>query len=225
RRQLARRPGAAPRVSGARRAAGPRLRGPRRRPHARRAGLRPSHQHAQRRQRRDPRDPRRDPPHGARARLMRRHLELTHRGHLCLALLHLTAGAAWLTGDDNARLAASMLAAPLVLDVLHKLVRAPRIALSVALRRVHARSSFLESVEVRNVSATQPVRDLTLGEPRTQLYESGGAFIPWLEPGASVTVRIAARSARRGCFTSRTFVAETWHPFGLLRWRATFDLR
>ena len=35
----------------------------------------------------------------------KRKLELTHIGRWCLILINLTASAAWLTGDDSARLA------------------------------------------------------------------------------------------------------------------------
>ena len=47
-------------------------------------------------------------------------LELTARGKVVLWLAGLAAGAAWLGGDENARLAAAMLAAPLVVDFVAK---------------------------------------------------------------------------------------------------------
>ena len=64
-------------------------------------------------------------------RPVRRSLELTPRGRIALILLHLTAGAALLTGDDNARLAAAMIASPLLIDLLAKLARVPRLHFEV----------------------------------------------------------------------------------------------
>ena len=47
-------------------------------------------------------------------------LEVTARGKIVLWLAALAGGAAWLGDDENARLAAAMLAAPLVVDFVAK---------------------------------------------------------------------------------------------------------
>lgn len=146
-------------------------------------------------------------------------LELTPRGRLCLVLLHLTAGAAWLTGDDNARLAASLLAAPVAVDWIVKRLRTPRLALRIAPRRTHARAPFLETLELENL-ASRAAHSLVVHEPRTHTL-AGSSFVATLGPRERMTVRLAARSRRRGIVTERTFVVDTTHPLGMFRWRTT----
>ncbi len=152
---------------------------------------------------------------------VRRRFGLTPRGRVLLLLLHLAAGAAWLSGDDHARLAAAMLAAPLVVDSVAKFVTAPNLSIGVRPRRTQARSAFLENVEIGNRSRNVAVRDLRIGEPRTQVFDAGGAELPFLPPGASIRARLAARSPRRGRSLVRTFRATTDWPLGLFRWTLT----
>jgi uncharacterized protein (DUF58 family) len=147
-------------------------------------------------------------------------LEVTPRGRLALLLLHLAAGAAWLSGDDNARLAAAMIAAPILVDLGAKLLGRPRLRIQLGPRRTIARTAFLETVTVHNEGPG--ARELLLREPRTQVLDAGGAHLPWLEPGGARTLRIAARSPRRGRAASRQFSASTAWPLGMFRW--TIDL-
>lgn len=147
---------------------------------------------------------------------MKARLEILPRGRLALVLLHLAAGAAWLSGDDNARLAASMLAAPILVDLVAKLLTRPRLELRLRARRTIARSAFLETVHVHNGGGT--AREVKLREPRTFVLDAGGAHLPAIAPGQEATLRIAARSPRRGRTTTRGFVVTTAWPLGLFRW-------
>ena len=83
--------------------------------------------------------------------------------------------------------------------------------------RTEAGMPFLEAIEVRGGKRT--LHDLALFEPRTATF-SGGAVLETLQPRSTVTVRLAARSRRRGYAPSRTFVLETRYPFGFLSSRA-----
>ena len=90
-------------------------------------------------------------------------LEVSIRGRLALLLLHLAAGAAWLSGDDEARIAAAMLAAPLLVDLVVTLLGRPKVEIALAPRRAVARRSFVETLRVSNRSTTA-LRDLRIRE-------------------------------------------------------------
>ncbi len=154
---------------------------------------------------------------------MQTKIELTARGRICLLLLNLTAAAAWLTGDDSARLAASMLAAPFFVDLLHKHLRRPVLEFHLAARRTQAGSLFLESIRIHN-PGTRAARHLRITEPRTHTI-SGGAYVDDLPAGSTVTLKVAARIRRRGKYQSRTLNIDTCHPLGLFRWRADLTVR
>lgn len=156
-----------------------------------------------------------DPPTGRN----RARFEITPRGKLVLMLFHLAAGAAWLSGDANVRLAASLLAAPILLDLGWKLWAKPRFEVRVGPRRGIARAAFREHITLRNTSARAALRELRLREPRTLVGATGGAHLPWLPPGATVRIELAARHPRRGVATSRTLLAETDWPLALFRWQ------
>ena len=146
-------------------------------------------------------------------------LQITPRGQITVTLLHLAAGAAWLSGDPNVRLAASLLAAPVVLDIVWKLVARPRLAIAMRARRGISRRPFHESLELRNLSPRAALREFHLREPRTAPPEVGGAHVPWLPSGNATTVHYTARHPRRGLQTARSFEGETSWPLGLFRWR------
>ncbi len=150
-------------------------------------------------------------------RPIRRSLELTPRGRIALILLHLTAGAALLTGDDNARLAAAMIASPLLIDLLVKLVRVPRLHFEVPERRTHARASFLESVQIANAGHAT-LRDLTLREPKLTVHTAGPGHVPHLPAGRGLACRMVLRSKSRGIAMQRSLRVETGWPLGFLRW-------
>ena len=61
--------------------------------------------------------------------------ELTSRGKVVLCLAGLAAGAAWIGGDENARLAAAMLAAPILIDFVAKQRRLHFTGVRLAARR------------------------------------------------------------------------------------------
>ncbi len=149
---------------------------------------------------------------------MQTKIELTARGRICLLLLNLTAAAAWLTGDDSARLAASMLAAPFFVDYLHKRLRRPELDIHIAPRRSQAGALFLETIRIHNQGA-QSTRRLRVTEPRTHTV-SGGGYVDNLPAGGTVTLKLAARIRRRGRYKTRTLHFDTSHPLGLFRWRA-----
>jgi uncharacterized protein (DUF58 family) len=150
-------------------------------------------------------------------------IELTARGRLCLILLHLTAGAAWLTGDDNARLAASVLAAPFLVDLLFKALRAPRLGLTLAPRRTEAGATFVESFELANQTTVRAAAALRVSEPRTAT-PAGAAFVATLAPGATILARLASRSRRRGRIEERSFTVDSHWPLGMFRWHATLTV-
>jgi uncharacterized protein (DUF58 family) len=129
----------------------------------------------------------------------------------------LTASAAWLTGDPNARLAASMLIAPFVVDLAWKLARRPRLWVSVAPRRTRAGLPFVERVRVGTLAPDRTVLGLELVENRTRT-RAGGARLEALPAGTSADFELTARAPRRGIQTERVFDAATAHPFGMLRW-------
>ncbi len=148
----------------------------------------------------------------------RTRLQFTPRGQLAVMLLHLAIGAAWLSGDASVRLAASLLAAPVLIDLGWKLWTRPRLELTVGARRGIARAAFRETVELRNRSPRAALRELRLREPRTQVADAGGAHVPWLPAQDSLRLRIAARHPRRGLAMEREFVGETDWPLALFRW-------
>ena len=71
-------------------------------------------------------------------------VELTLRGRVVAWLATLAAGAAWIGGDGNARLAAAMLAAPLLVDFVAKQRRLQHTEIRLAPRRTAAGSPFSE---------------------------------------------------------------------------------
>lgn len=149
----------------------------------------------------------------------RTRFSITPRGQLAVALFHLAAGVAWLSGDASVRLAASLLAAPVLLDFGWKLWAKPRIAIALGPRRGIARSAFRESLALRNDSPRAALRELRLREPRTHVPDAGGAHLPWLPPAGAVRVELTARHPRRGLAVVREFVAETEWPLAFFRWQ------
>ena len=75
-------------------------------------------------------------------------LEWTARGRTVAWLAALAGGAAWLGGDENARLAAAMLAAPVVVDFVAKQRRLHYTAVRVAPRTTTAGAVYTEVVTV-----------------------------------------------------------------------------
>ncbi len=155
----------------------------------------------------------------------RTRLELMPRGRVVLVLLHLALAAAWLGDDDHARIAASLLATPLLVDLWTKLRHRPDPSLRIGARRTIARAPYLEPVAVQ--TGRSALHALRFREPQTHVRDAGGMHIPFLPAGTRHELRSAARSPRRGVVHERNFTGETVWPLGMFRWRieVTVDAR
>jgi len=145
-------------------------------------------------------------------------IELTLRGRVLAWLAALAGGAAWLGGDAHARLAAAMLATPLVVDLVAKQRRLHETGLSVAARRTAVGAAFLESVVVTHRGRV-PLRECTLLEPRTMRSESP-ALLPTLRANVRTRVEIRQRSLQRSHVRERVFLLVSHWPLGMFRARA-----
>lgn len=145
-------------------------------------------------------------------------LELTPRGKIVLWLTGLAAGAAWLGGDPNARLAAAMLAAPLLLDFLAKQRRLHHTRVRVAPRRTIAGAVYEESVLVEH-NGLRPLRHCQLHEPRT-MRGSAPVLLPTLAPGKPTRVSMQQRSLIRSHVLERVFLLESQWPLGMFATRS-----
>lgn len=145
-------------------------------------------------------------------------LELTLRGRILAWLAALAAGAAWLGDDPNARVAAALLGAPLVLDFLCKQRRLHETEVRVAPRRCVAGAPFAESVVVVHHGRV-PLRECLLLEPRTMRTEPP-VLLPALPGEVPVRVELRQRSLQRSHVLERAFVLMSQWPLGLLRTRA-----
>jgi uncharacterized protein (DUF58 family) len=144
--------------------------------------------------------------------------ELTLRGRVVAWLGALAAGAAWLGDDANARLAAALLTAPLVVDFAAKPRRLQRTAIRVLPRRTAAGATFTEHVELEH-AGRWPLRECLITEPRTMRTEQS-ALLPTLLPGAPVDVEVRQRSLQRSHVHERVFLLSCLWPLGLFRTRA-----
>jgi uncharacterized protein (DUF58 family) len=142
----------------------------------------------------------------------------TLRGRVLLLLAGFAVGAAWLSGDADARLAAALLAAPLTVDFLLKPWHLGRCQLRVAARRAVAGAAFVETVTLLPVSR-RTLREVIVREPSTDRR----AAPPMLErvgPRDPAHVALICRSNQRGRLPTRTFELTSSWPLGLLQVRA-----
>lgn len=153
------------------------------------------------------------------ARASRTTLELTLRGRVLAWLAALAIGAAWLGADPNARLAAAMLATPLVVDLVAKHRRLHRTELRVGARRTIAGVAYTESVTVVN-HGRRPLRECRIVEARTMRSEAL-ALLPTLPPGTPVRVEVQQRSSHRGLLHQRVLQLVSHWPLGMFRTRAS----
>lgn len=144
--------------------------------------------------------------------------ELTLRGRVLLGLALVAGGAAWIGGDANARLAAAMLAAPVLVDFAARQRRMHAIAVQVAPRRTAAGALFTETITVGH-DGPRPLREVLLAEPRTMRSEPP-VLLPLLRPGTPLQVRIRQRSSHRSHALERVFVLASLWPLGMFRTRA-----
>ncbi len=144
--------------------------------------------------------------------------ELTLRGRVLVWLFALAGGASWLAGDANARLAAALLGAPVLIDFVAKQRRLHRTRLRVAPRRTPAGAPFTETVTV-TVDGPRALRECLLYEPRTMRSEPP-AMLAHLARDASTPVRMRQRSAQRSHAVERVFVLVSSWPLGVFRTRS-----
>lgn len=145
-------------------------------------------------------------------------IELTLRGRVLAGLGAAAACAAWFGDDPNARLAAALLLAPLLIDLLAKPRRLHTTDLRVGPRRTAAGAPFTESVELVH-RGRAPVRECLLLEPRTMRLDPP-TLLPVLPVGAPLRATLRGRSLQRSHVLERVFVLLTGWPLGLFRSRA-----
>lgn len=144
--------------------------------------------------------------------------ELTMRGRVVAWLAALAAGASWLGGDANARLAAAMLVAPLVVDFVGKQRRLHATELRVGTRRTAAGAAFTESVTVVH-RGPRPLRECLLTETRTMRNEAP-VLLPTLRPDTPTRIEVRQRSLQRSHVLERVFLLVSHWPLGMFRTRS-----
>lgn len=145
-------------------------------------------------------------------------IELCLRGRVLAGLGAAAACAAWLGDDPNARLAAALLLAPLLIDLLAKPRRLHATEVRVGPRRTAAGAPFTEAVTLVH-HGRAPARECLLLEPRTMRVDPP-ALLPSLRPGEPVRALLRGRSLQRSHALERVFVLVTAWPLGLFRARA-----
>lgn len=145
-------------------------------------------------------------------------LEWTARGRTVAWLAALAGGAAWLGGDENARLAAAMLAAPVVVDFVAKQRRLHYTAVRVAPRTTTAGAVYTEVVTVEH-RGRRSLRHCQLSEPRTMRHEPP-SLLPTLAPFEPQRVEVRQRSVVRSHVVERVFLLESRWPLGMFATRS-----
>ncbi|MBL8732811.1 MAG: DUF58 domain-containing protein [Planctomycetes bacterium] len=145
-------------------------------------------------------------------------IEFTLRGRILAWLAALAAGASWLADDANARIAAAMLAAPLLVDFVAKQRRLHQTVLSLPPRRTAAGSRYTEHVLLSHLGRST-LRECLLTEPRTMRTEPP-ALLPTVPRGAPTTFSLRQCSLTRCHQLERVFLLESSWPLGLFRARA-----
>lgn len=145
-------------------------------------------------------------------------LEFTLRGRIVAWLAALAATAAWLGDNANARVAAAMLAAPLLIDFACKQRRLHETRIRVLARRTTAGAPFTERVTVEHTGRWR-LRECMLAEPRTMRTEPP-VLLPPLGPGQPTQASYRARSLQRSHVLERVFVLMSMWPLGMFRVRA-----
>jgi len=149
-------------------------------------------------------------------------IELTLRGRVLAWLAALAAGAAVLGDDGNARLAAALLAAPLLVDFVAKQRRLHHAEVQIGARRTSAGAPFTEHLTLVH-RGRWPARECLLIEPRTMRTEPP-ALLPVLPPDVPQRIVLHARSHVRSHVVERVFVIVSAWPFGLFRSRAVLSV-
>ena len=149
-------------------------------------------------------------------------LELTPRGKIVLWLAALAGGAAWLGGDENARIAAALLAAPVVVDFVAKQRRLHFTAIHLAPRTTMAGARYTEQVSVEH-RGRRPLRHCRLSEPRSMRNEPP-TLLPTLTPFQAQRVELRQRSSVRSHIIERVFVLESEWPLGMFASRSVVSV-
>lgn len=149
-------------------------------------------------------------------------IELTLRGRVVAWLAALAAGAAWLGDDGNARLAAALLAAPLLVDFLAKPRGLHRTEIRVAPRRTAAGAVYTERLELVH-RGRWPLRECLLTEPRT-MRSVQAAMLPALTPGVPARIATSQRSLQRSHVLERVFLLLCQWPLGMFRTRSVVSV-
>ena len=145
-------------------------------------------------------------------------LELTTRGKVTLWLAGLSCGAAWLGGDDHARVVAAMLAAPAIVDFVAKQRRLHLTSVRVAPRTTMAGALYTETVTVEHCGK-RTLRHCQLHEPRSMRGQAP-TLIPALKPFQSQRVELRQRSSVRSHVLERVFILESQWPLGMFASRS-----
>lgn len=151
---------------------------------------------------------------------MKSTLSLTYRGRV-LILLGFLALLADLVSEkrdvnNTLQLAAAMLLAPFLVDLMWAGMSLPDMLLRIRRRRTETGSPFEETMLLQSNARGRSVTDLHLSEPRTETF-AGGVFVPRLSAGQTVEVPFPARTRLRGRFQQRVVVATSSYPLGLFR--------
>jgi hypothetical protein len=144
-------------------------------------------------------------------------VELTMRGKVLAWLAALAGGAAWLGGDASARLAAALVAAPLLVDLLHRQRHLRSVTIEVAPRRTIAGVLFLETLVLRH-AGRRPLRECLLSEPKTMRTEPP-ALLTEVPSGGSGRISVQQRSLHRSHLLERVFLLSSSWPLGM--WKTT----
>ncbi|MFM1871791.1 MAG: hypothetical protein RL398_1213 [Planctomycetota bacterium] len=150
-------------------------------------------------------------------------VELTHRGRVLGLIAAVAAAAAWLAEDADARLAAALLAAPLLVDFVLKQRGLHLVEIAVAKRFTTAGAPYSERLELTSRSQ-RPLRECLLFEPRTMRVEAP-VLVPRLAPGEPLRIVLRQRSSLRSHTLERVFALTSTWPLGLLRTRAAVVVR
>jgi uncharacterized protein (DUF58 family) len=136
---------------------------------------------------------------------------------LGLAVLSQLSG--WLTGDAHVQLAAALLTAPLVVDLLLKPRTLQSVRVVASLRRAIAGAPCRERVELTQGNR-RALREITVAQP----MRGHGGFVDILPQGTPVTLEIPSLFRERGVLPTRELEIGTSWPFGLVRAQATVSI-
>ncbi len=145
-------------------------------------------------------------------------IELTMRGKVLAWLAGLAGAAAWLGEDPNARIAAALLAAPLLVDFVAKQRRMHETEVRIGPRRTIAGAPFTENVMLTH-QGRWPLRECLIHEPRTMRTEPP-QLVSVLRPFEPQRLTYRARSNRRSHIVERVLTLASGWPLGLFRAQA-----